>query len=153
MRLKLSTTLAWAAPLLLITVVLYTLRRTSAHVAPHITQHEHRRNDEAQCPINSASPDACALFEKHCSGFDDDGLVPYARLYACATQSTRPLLLVGMHIWLVVLFASMATAASDFLAVHLQFIVKTLGISENLAGVTIFAFGNGCTDLFSTFGM
>ena len=33
---------------------------------------------------------------------------------------------------------------------HLEFIVKTMNINENLAGVTIFAFGNGCTDLFST---
>lgn len=44
----------------------------------------------------------------------------------------------------------MATAAGDFLSVHLAVIVRILGISENLAGVTIFAFGNGSSDLFST---
>ncbi len=44
----------------------------------------------------------------------------------------------------------MATAAGDFLSVHLAIIVRVLDISENLAGVTIFAFGNGSSDLFST---
>jgi Ca2+/Na+ antiporter len=46
----------------------------------------------------------------------------------------------------------MATTAADFLALHLEYIVETIGISENLAGVTLFAFGNGCTDLFATLG-
>jgi sodium/potassium/calcium exchanger 6 len=55
-----------------------------------------------------------------------------------------------MFLWLVVLFASMATAAGDFFSAHLAAIVTTLGISEDLAGVTIFAFGNGSSDLFST---
>lgn len=55
-----------------------------------------------------------------------------------------------MLIWLFVLFASMAVTAGDFLSVHLAVIVSILGISEELAGVTIFAFGNGSSDLFST---
>ena len=50
----------------------------------------------------------------------------------------------------MVLFASMAMTAGDFLSIHLAAIVTTLGISEDLAGVTIFAFGNGSSDLFST---
>lgn len=50
----------------------------------------------------------------------------------------------------MVLFSAMATAAGDFLSVHLAVIVRVLNISENLAGVTIFAFGNGSSDLFST---
>ena len=44
----------------------------------------------------------------------------------------------------------MATAAGDFLSVLLAVIVRNFDISEHLAGVTIFAFGNGCSDLFST---
>ena len=55
-----------------------------------------------------------------------------------------------MTFWLVVLFGAMATAAGDFLSIHLVVIVRFLHISESLAGVTIFAFGNGSTDLFST---
>lgn len=57
-----------------------------------------------------------------------------------------------MLLWLPVLFGSMAMTAAEFLAVHLEYIVQTIGVSENLAGVTIFAFGNGCTDLFATLG-
>lgn len=55
-----------------------------------------------------------------------------------------------MFVWLIVLFSSMATAAGDFLSVHLAIIVRILNINESLAGITIFAFGNGSTDLFST---
>lgn len=55
-----------------------------------------------------------------------------------------------MLLWLFVLFASMAAAAGDYLSIHLETIVSMIGISEELAGVTIFAFGNGSSDLFST---
>lgn len=56
-----------------------------------------------------------------------------------------------MVAWLLVVFASMALAAESYLSIHLAEIVTILKISEDIAGVTIFAFGNGSSDLFSTF--
>lgn len=147
-----SSFLTLAAPPLLLTLVLYTLQHTSSEVAPISLPSILRRDEEAECPVDFSAPDACYLVKQQCKDFDSDGLIPYLRLYACAPNSVKPLLLPVLGLWLVVLFASMATAAKDFLAVHLEFIVKTLKIHENLAGVTIFAFGNGCTDLFSTLG-
>lgn len=144
--------LTLAAPPLLLTLVLYTLQHTSSEVAPISLPSILRRDEEAECPVDLSVPDACYLVRQECPDFDSDGLIPYLRLYACAPNAAKPLLLPVLGLWLVVLFASMATAAKDFLAVHLEFIVKTLNINENLAGVTIFAFGNGCTDLFSTLG-
>lgn len=45
----------------------------------------------------------------------------------------------------------MGIAAGDFLCPNLRTISYALGMSETLAGVTLFAFGNGSSDLFSTF--
>lgn len=94
--------------------------------------------------------DACAYVQEHCPDIDGDGIIPYARIYYCASSSARSYLLVFFFLWLMVLFSAMATAAGDFLSIHLAVIVRILNISENLAGVTIFAFGNGSSDLFST---
>lgn len=44
----------------------------------------------------------------------------------------------------------MAIAAGDFLCVNLDTIAHVLGMSDTLAGVAFFAFGNGSSDLFST---
>jgi solute carrier family 24 (sodium/potassium/calcium exchanger), member 6 len=44
----------------------------------------------------------------------------------------------------------MATVAGNFLSINIATIVSTMQISESLAGVTISAFGNGSSDLFST---
>ena len=92
-------------------------------------------------------------FVKSVRDFDDDGLVPYLHLYACTPSPVRPFLVILMVLLLPVFFGSMATAAAEFLAVHLERIVEAIGVSEDLAGMTLFAFGNDCTDLFATLGM
>jgi Ca2+/Na+ antiporter len=140
-----------AAPLLL-ALVLYTLQHSGDGVVPSPLKHLFRRDEEARCAVDLSSPTACHLVKGRCPDFDNDGLIPYLRIYACASISAKPIVILVLAVWLLVLFASMAMAAGEFLSVHLGFIVKTLGISENVAGVTIFAFGNGCTDLFSTIG-
>jgi sodium/potassium/calcium exchanger 6 len=143
---------ATAAPPLLLTAILYLLQHTSEEILPASLPRVFKRGEEAQCPVDLWSKDACHQVREICPDFDDDGLIPYLRVYACTSQPWKPFVLILMLLWLPVLFGSMATAAADFLAVHLEYIVQTMGISENLAGVTLFAFGNGCTDLFATFG-
>lgn len=144
---------ATAAPPLLLTAILYSLQHESKDVLPsRVPAIFKRQDEEAQCPVDFTSPDVCNHIAELCPDFDD-GLLSYLRLYACTPEPARPLILVLMVLWLPVLFGSMATAAADFLAVHLEYIVATVGIGENLAGVTLFAFGNGCTDLFATLGM
>lgn len=85
-----------------------------------------------------------------CTGVDDEGILPYAWIYRHASADHRLVIVACFCLWLMVLFASMAITAKDFLSVHLEAIVDTLGIDQNLAGLTIFAFGNGSSDLFST---
>lgn len=53
--------------------------------------------------------------------------------------------------WLGLLFSTIGIAASDFFCINLSSIATLLGLSENLAGVTFLAFGNGSPDVFSTF--
>src|ERR1700743_1810393 len=54
-------------------------------------------------------------------------------------------------LWLCLLFSTIGIAASDFFCINLSTIATLLGLSENLAGVTFLAFGNGSPDVFSTF--
>jgi solute carrier family 24 (sodium/potassium/calcium exchanger), member 6 len=49
------------------------------------------------------------------------------------------------------LFSTIGIAASDFFCINLSTIASILGMSENMAGVTFLAFGNGSPDVFSTF--
>ncbi|KAK1808527.1 hypothetical protein LTR12_017110 [Friedmanniomyces endolithicus] len=112
-----------------------------------------KRAEDAHCPVDLDSIVACNLMQEACSDFDHDGLIPYLRRYACTPFPVRSLVLLGMLIWLLVLFGVMAMTASRHMAVHLELIVSELEFSETLAGVTIFASGNGCTDLFATLAL
>lgn len=51
---------------------------------------------------------------------------------------------------LLVLFIGLAVTADDFLCPSLVVITKTLHLSQNIAGVTFLAFGNGAPDIFSS---
>ncbi|KAG8190982.1 hypothetical protein JTE90_010841 [Oedothorax gibbosus] len=52
-------------------------------------------------------------------------------------------------IWLLILFAGLGVTANEFLCPSLFIISKTLKMSQNVAGVTLLAFGNGSPDIFS----
>ena len=56
-----------------------------------------------------------------------------------------------MIFWLIFLFSTLGISASDFFTPNLATIAQTLGLDENVAGVTFLAFGNGSPDVFSTF--
>nr|XP_058948699.1 mitochondrial sodium/calcium exchanger protein-like [Pocillopora verrucosa] len=53
-------------------------------------------------------------------------------------------------IWLVFLFITLGLTADDYLCPSLTVISRTLGINQNIAGVTFLAFGNGAPDIFSS---
>lgn len=52
-------------------------------------------------------------------------------------------------IWLLILFAALGVTANEFLCPSLFIISKTLKLSQNVAGVTLLAFGNGSPDIFA----
>ncbi|KAJ3360088.1 hypothetical protein GGF32_008676 [Allomyces javanicus] len=96
-------------------------------------------------------PDPCAFVRAHCTDADD-GLVNYLHWHYCNVAAPwrvpSVVLLLG---WLVLLFATLGTAASEFFCPNLSTIAQHFEMSESLAGVTLLAFGNGSPDLVSTF--
>ena len=79
----------------------------------------------------------------------DDGFVNYLQLPYCYMPSLSWLAMVILFIWLVYLFISLGAAAEEFFCPNLNTIANTLRLSQNVAGVTFLAFGNGAPDIFS----
>ena len=60
--------------------------------------------------------------------------------------------LIGVYIiyfiWLLYLFALLATITDDYFVPALNWIAATLNLNENIAGITFVALGNGAADIF-----
>ena len=79
----------------------------------------------------------------------DDGFVNYLILPYCYMPSVYWLAMVILFLWLAYLFISLGAAAEEFFCPNLNTIANTLRLSQNVAGVTFLAFGNGAPDIFS----
>ncbi|KAF8962752.1 Sodium/calcium exchanger protein-domain-containing protein [Flammula alnicola] len=77
--------------------------------------------------------------------------IDYLHHYFCTDIALRPLIFTGLIVWLIFLFSTLGISASDFFTPNLATISQLLGLDENVAGVTLLAFGNGSPDVFSTF--
>ena len=79
----------------------------------------------------------------------DDGFLNYLVLPYCYMPNLIWLAMIILFIWLVYLFISLGAAAEEFFCPNLNTIANTLRLSQNVAGVTFLAFGNGAPDIFS----
>ncbi|XP_070572228.1 mitochondrial sodium/calcium exchanger protein-like isoform X2 [Ptychodera flava] len=80
----------------------------------------------------------------------DDGFINYLEVVYCHfDHKLIPLAMVLMFIWLICLFIALGNTAEDFFCPALTVISHTLKLSQNVAGVTFLAFGNGAPDIFS----
>jgi sodium/potassium/calcium exchanger 6 len=77
--------------------------------------------------------------------------IPYLQIYFCASLTARPFVIVGLLLWLGFLFSTLGISAADFFCPNLATIAQLLKLDENVAGVTLLAFGNGSPDVFATF--
>lgn len=68
-----------------------------------------------------------------------------------APRSARWLLLPGLLVYTLLLLGSLGIVSGDYLVPNLASLAGTLGLSDNTAGVTLLAFGNGSPDVFSTY--
>jgi sodium/potassium/calcium exchanger 6 len=89
--------------------------------------------------------------ESSCPASDTVLAIPYLKHYFCTDVTLRPLVFLGLVIWAIFLFSTLGISASDFFIPNLSTISQLLGLDENVAGVTLLAFGNGSPDVFSTF--
>eukprot|EP00041_Stephanoeca_diplocostata_P030897 m.945196 g.945196 ORF g.945196 m.945196 type:complete len:513 (+) comp23845_c0_seq6:233-1771(+) len=82
----------------------------------------------------------------------DSGYINYLRLPYCQLKGKQNgASVVILVIWLLVLFVALGTTAEDFFCPSLSVISDTLGLSDNVAGVTFLALGNGAPDIFSVY--
>ncbi|XP_064462586.1 mitochondrial sodium/calcium exchanger protein-like isoform X2 [Ornithodoros turicata] len=79
------------------------------------------------------------------------GYVNYLELMYCMLGPENVTYTVGLSVvWLLLLFVALGVTSGDFLTPALFVISKTLRMSQNVAGVTLLAFGNGSPDIFSS---
>ncbi|CAF3623708.1 unnamed protein product, partial [Rotaria sordida] len=80
----------------------------------------------------------------------DDGFINYLTFVFCNFDDK--LVALGLTLlagWLLVLFIGLGVTADSYFCPALRVIARVLRLSENIAGVTFLAFGNGAPDIFS----
>ncbi|KAH7341769.1 Sodium/calcium exchanger protein-domain-containing protein [Rhizoctonia solani] len=102
-------------------------------------------------PLRFPVVDQCVHVRAECDPPETFLSISYLETYFCSPPGIRPIAFGGLVLWLFFLFSFIGICASDFFCPNLATIASTLGLSENVAGVTFLAFGNGSPDLFSTF--
>ncbi|KHE81938.1 hypothetical protein GE21DRAFT_2458, partial [Neurospora crassa] len=112
--------------------------------------HKHEPTAPVDCRDVHLVQDQCAFILANCED-EDAGLIHYLSFYYCTLPNAKPVAFAVLTAWLGLLFTTIGIAASDFFSINLSTISSVLGLSENLAGVTFLALGNGSPDVFSTF--
>lgn len=120
-------------------------------VSLSLNSHQAQSNEiGCKCNLVHTVHDKCKFIRENCPD-EEAGLFSYLQLYYCKLHHAKALAFTILVIWLGLLFSTIGIAASDFFCVNLSTIASILGMSENMAGVTFLAFGNGSPDVFSTF--
>ncbi|CAN3371103.1 hypothetical protein DICA4_F34508 [Diutina catenulata] len=89
--------------------------------------------------------DACEYVRAHCHS---EGRINYIGWYYC--QFKVATVIAALFI-LAVSFLALGITASDYLCPNLYAIAQQLHLSDEIAGLTLLAFGNGAPDIMSTF--
>lgn len=92
----------------------------------------------------------CSFVRDECQGYKL-GILNYLELYYCRLLLLGVAAFVPILLQLALLFVSVGLTASDYLCPNLYTISKLLSMSDNLAGLTLVALGNGAPDVLSTY--
>lgn len=107
----------------------------------------HRECDLHEVPAN----ERCSYIQSEC-GHYKLGFVNYLEIYYCTLhQHLSSFAFFPVMIELGLLFVSIGLTASDYLCPNLYTISKGLKLSDNLAGLTLLALGNGAPDVLTTY--
>ncbi|EZA57273.1 Sodium/potassium/calcium exchanger, partial [Ooceraea biroi] len=83
-----------------------------------------------------------------------DSMIQYTILLFCYFKSENAATLAGglslVLLWLFYLFLILGSTADNFFCPALAVIASVMRLSDNIAGVTILAFGNGAPDIFTS---
>ncbi|CAK0856210.1 unnamed protein product [Prorocentrum cordatum] len=78
-----------------------------------------------------------------------EALFDYSEFYSCSEILPQPLKMVLLLIWLLLVLSLLATTADLFFVPQLEALSCRLGLSEDVAGVTLLALGNGMPDVMT----
>ncbi|XP_067932432.1 mitochondrial sodium/calcium exchanger protein-like [Watersipora subatra] len=103
----------------------------------------------ASCDDINNVKDQCSFAQKTDACAIDEGFINYVVTAYCKFSGVIPLGVVIFILWWLFLFLALAVTADDFFCPSLTVMAKVLRMSDNIAGVTLLAFGNGAPDIFS----
>lgn len=95
--------------------------------------------------------DQCTFIETNCITEAEIGRFNYLSMFYCSFSSLRSIAVILLLSCLGIFFMALGLTASDYLCPNLYTISKFLELSDNLAGLTLLAFGNGSPDVLSTY--
>lgn len=110
-----------------------------------------RENSSCSQVLQVPTAEQCSFIETNCASEIDIGRVNYLALYYCKFPALRSFSVIPLLTCLSLLFIALGMTASDYLCPNLYTISKFLELSDNLAGLTLLAFGNGSPDVLSTY--
>ncbi|OBA18941.1 hypothetical protein METBIDRAFT_79922 [Metschnikowia bicuspidata var. bicuspidata NRRL YB-4993] len=94
--------------------------------------------------------DQCLFVRENCNSDSYSiGRADYLKFYYCSPLRPGSLAVISGVVFFC--FVSLALTASDYLCPNLYSISKFLQLSDNLAGLTLLALGNGSPDVLSTY--
>ncbi|XP_063967742.1 mitochondrial sodium/calcium exchanger protein-like isoform X3 [Lytechinus pictus] len=97
----------------------------------------------------NSSAKKCEFIQTNGDCQNSDGFINYLQVVYCSFPGLRPLGLVCLGLWLIYLLITLGVTAEVFFCPNLDVMARTLKLSQNIAGVTLLAFGNGAPDIFS----
>ncbi|KAK2954478.1 Ca2+:Cation Antiporter [Blattamonas nauphoetae] len=122
---------------------------TTSHIPTNLTALQ-QNSDEFLCKIPKAGGvDVCSFVKTNCVEEIGDTLFPYLLWRYCGFNKAPWLFFLVIIIFLLLMFILVTSTSSEYFVPPLMFFSNTLGLSENMAGITFIALGNGAPDIFS----
>ena len=106
-----------------------------------------RSNDGDACERVEDRADRCGFVRGACGGLARG--VDYLAFVYCGGGGREGLRLAALSLWLVLLLSLLGTTADVFFIEQLDFMAKRLRLSDDVAGATLMALGNGAPDVFT----
>uniref|UniRef100_A0A915CV85 Sodium/calcium exchanger membrane region domain-containing protein n=1 Tax=Ditylenchus dipsaci TaxID=166011 RepID=A0A915CV85_9BILA len=96
-------------------------------------------------------PAVCQYVQRNSDLCEGGGYILWSELKVCADSPFLELVVVILSlVFFIYLFVLLSTTADDFFCANIACIIDHHQISQNIAGITIMAFGNGSSDIFSS---
>mmetsp|Transcript_4188 Transcript_4188/g.4125 ORF Transcript_4188/g.4125 Transcript_4188/m.4125 type:complete len:710 (+) Transcript_4188:6098-8227(+) len=122
-----------------------------SHFGKGLSQLSKRDNSTCSQVLKVPAGDQCSFIKENCASETEIGRFNYLDLYYCKFPILKSFSVVPLLSCLSLFFIALGTTASDYLCPNLYTISKFLELSDNLAGLTLLAFGNGSPDMLSTY--